>query len=163
MAALAYRPNLLLLDEPSSGLDPIVRRDILGAIVRTIAEEGRTVVLSSHLLGEVDRVADNVTMIKQGRVAFSESLDSIKESHLHLSLVLQAPSATPPRFPGAIGIEGGGTEWSVVFKGDFAYAQRSASALGATIADHKWANFDEIFVAYSRPITDPSLNLEVGP
>jgi len=70
MAALAYRPELLLLDEPSSGLDPIVRRDILGAIVRTIAEEGRTVLFSSHLLGEVDRVADRVAMIKNGAIVF---------------------------------------------------------------------------------------------
>src|SRR5262245_40240031 len=46
--ALAFRPELLLLDEPSSGLDPIVRRDILEAIIRTVAEEGRTVFFSSH-------------------------------------------------------------------------------------------------------------------
>src|SRR5262249_19679754 len=50
LAALAHRPELLVLDEPSSGLDPVVRRDILGAIIRTIADEGRTVLFSSHLL-----------------------------------------------------------------------------------------------------------------
>ena len=55
LAALAYRPELLVLDEPSTGLDPIVRRDILAAIIRTIAEEGRTVLFSSHLLDEVER------------------------------------------------------------------------------------------------------------
>ena len=64
--ALAYRPELLVLDEPSSGLDPIVRRDILGAVIRTIADEGRTVLFSSHLLEEVEQVADHVTMINQG-------------------------------------------------------------------------------------------------
>ena len=48
--ALAHRPELLVLDEPSSGLDPIVRRDILNAVMRTIADEGRTVLFSSHLL-----------------------------------------------------------------------------------------------------------------
>src|SRR5437868_6252707 len=63
LVALAYRPDLLVFDEPSSGLDPNVRRDILGAIIRTIAEEGRTVVFSSHLLDEVERVADHVTML----------------------------------------------------------------------------------------------------
>ena len=63
LAAMAYRPDLLLFDEPSSGLDPVVRRDILGAIIRTITEEGRTVILSSHLLDEVERVADTIVMI----------------------------------------------------------------------------------------------------
>ena len=79
--ALAYRPELLVLDEPSSGLDPIVRRDILGAVIRTIADEGRTVLFSSHLLDEVEQVADHVTMISEGRIVLSAPLDAIKESH----------------------------------------------------------------------------------
>jgi ABC-2 type transport system ATP-binding protein len=81
LIALAYRPELLVLDEPSSGLDPIVRRDILGAVIRTIAGEGRTVLFSSHLLEEVEQVADHVTIIHRGRVALSAPLDEIKESH----------------------------------------------------------------------------------
>src|SRR5258708_18855397 len=71
LIALAYRPELLVLDEPSAALDPIVRRDILGAVIRTIADEGRTVLFSSHLLEEVEQVADHVTMISQGKVALS--------------------------------------------------------------------------------------------
>src|SRR5213595_2728892 len=81
LIALAHRPELLVLDEPSSGLDPVVRRDILGAIIRTIAHEGRTVLFSSHLLDEVEEVADHVTMIANGRVVLSGSLAEIKESH----------------------------------------------------------------------------------
>jgi ABC-2 type transport system ATP-binding protein len=81
LIALAYRPELLVLDEPSSGLDPIVRRDILGAVIRTIADEGRTVLFSSHLLEEVEQVADHVTMISHGRIVLSAPLDDIKESH----------------------------------------------------------------------------------
>src|ERR1700686_3632333 len=71
LIALAHRPELLVLDEPSSGLDPIVRRDILGAVMRTIADEGRTVLFSSHLLGEVEEVAEDVTMIHRGRIVLS--------------------------------------------------------------------------------------------
>src|SRR5712664_3618202 len=81
LIALAHRPELLVLDEPSSGLDPIVRRDILGAVMRTIADEGRTVLFSSHLLQEVEQVADRVTMIHQGAIVLSAPLDDIRESH----------------------------------------------------------------------------------
>lgn len=81
LIALAYRPELLVLDEPSSGLDPIVRRDILGAVMRTIADEGRTVLFSSHLLDEVERVADHVTMISAGRIVLSAPLAEIKAAH----------------------------------------------------------------------------------
>ena len=81
LIALAYRPELLVLDEPSSGLDPIVRKDILGAVLRTIADEGRTVLFSSHLLEEVEQVADHITMISHGKVVLSETLSAIKESH----------------------------------------------------------------------------------
>ncbi|PYO25019.1 MAG: ABC transporter ATP-binding protein [Gemmatimonadetes bacterium] len=81
LIALAHRPELLVLDEPSSGLDPIVRRDILGAVIRTIADEGRTVLFSSHLLQEVEQVADHVTMIHQGAIVLSAPLDDIRESH----------------------------------------------------------------------------------
>jgi len=86
IAALAYRPALLVLDEPSSGLDPIVRRDILTAIIRTIAEEGRTVLFSSHLLSEVERVSDRIAMLKSGRLVFSGDLADVKQSYHRVTL-----------------------------------------------------------------------------
>ena len=97
LVALAYRPELLVLDEPSSGLDPIVRRDILGAVLRTIADEGRTVLFSSHLLEEVEQVADHVTMISQGRIVLSAPLVAIRDSHGGASLneVFVARIGTP--------------------------------------------------------------------
>ena len=81
LVALAHRPDLLVLDEPSSGLDPIVRRDILGAVLRTVAGDGRTVLFSSHLLDEVEAVADHVTMIGSGKIVLSEPLAAIREAH----------------------------------------------------------------------------------
>jgi len=95
LIALAHRPELLLLDEPSSGLDPIVRRDILGAVMRTIADEGRTVLFSSHLLEEVEQVADHVTMIHQGTIVLSAPLDVIRQSHRSLSDAFLALVGTP--------------------------------------------------------------------
>jgi ABC-2 type transport system ATP-binding protein len=86
LVALAHRPELLVLDEPSSGLDPIVRRDIVEAIIKTIADEGRTVLFSSHLLDEVERVADHVTMIAHGSVRMDGPLSEIRRTHGDASL-----------------------------------------------------------------------------
>lgn len=97
LIALAHRPALLVLDEPSSGLDPIVRRDILGAVMRTIAEEGRTVLFSSHLLEEVEEVADHVTMISRGQIVLRGPLADIQQSHgsLAAAFLAHAGSAAP--------------------------------------------------------------------
>jgi ABC-2 type transport system ATP-binding protein len=95
LIALAYQPELLVLDEPSSGLDPIVRRDILGAVIRTIADEGRTVLFSSHLLEEVEQVADHVTMISGGRITLSAPLDVIRQSYRSLADAFLAHVGTP--------------------------------------------------------------------
>jgi ABC-2 type transport system ATP-binding protein len=108
LVALAYRPELLLLDEPSSGLDPIVRRDILGAIVRTIADEGRTVLFSSHLLDEVERVSDCVAMLKQGQIAFAGELDDVKQRHHRLTLRLDDSRREPPSLDGVL-------QWDEIF------------------------------------------------
>src|SRR6202795_230584 len=96
LIALAYRPELLVLDEPSSGLDPIVRRDILGDVIRTIADEGRTVLFSSHLLQEGEQVADHVTMISRGEIALSAPLHAIKESHRCLTVRFAESRPRPP-------------------------------------------------------------------
>src|SRR6185436_20414311 len=81
IAAVAHRPELLILDEPSSGLDVVVRRDILDAVVRAVADDGRTVIFSSHLLDEVERMSDHVTLMHQGRVALSGVLDDVRRAY----------------------------------------------------------------------------------
>lgn len=75
--ALAHQPELLILDEPTSGLDTLVRREFLESMV-DIAAEGRTVLLSSHQIGEVERVADIVAIIREGELLVVESLDTLK-------------------------------------------------------------------------------------
>jgi ABC-2 type transport system ATP-binding protein len=65
--AMAHEPELLILDEPTSGLDPLVRREFLESMV-DVAASGRTVLLSSHQIGEVERVADTVLVLRQGQL-----------------------------------------------------------------------------------------------
>jgi ABC-2 type transport system ATP-binding protein len=147
LVALAYRPELLLLDEPSSGLDPIVRRDILGAIVRTIADEGRTVLFSSHLLDEVERISDRVAMLKGGRILFTGELDDIKQTHHRLTLRFDSDRSQPPALEGVLSWEGRGCEWTAVASGRLDALTLAASAAGAEVVEQKALSLDEIFIA----------------
>ncbi|MBW3622215.1 MAG: ABC transporter ATP-binding protein [Armatimonadetes bacterium] len=145
--ALAYRPPLLVLDEPSSGLDPVVRRDILAAIIRTIADEGRTVLFSSHLLEEVERVSDRVAMMVSGRIIFCDALDAIKERHHRITLRFDVPRAQAPTMPGAFGWRGQGREWTALWNGSPELLEAGAAILGAQIVEQSGTSLDEIFVA----------------
>jgi ABC-2 type transport system ATP-binding protein len=147
LVALAYRPELLLLDEPSSGLDPIVRRDILGAIVRTIADEGRTVLFSSHLLDEVERVSDRVAMLKGGHMVFAGELDEIKETHHRLTLRFEVPLTQPPRINGILQWQGDGQEWLAIASGPLDGLLVAASSVGAEVINHQPLSLDDIFLA----------------
>jgi ABC-2 type transport system ATP-binding protein len=154
LLALAYRPELLVLDEPSTGLDPIVRREILAAIIRTIAEEGRTVLFSSHLLDEVERVSDHVALLDRGRVVLSEPLETIKASHCRVTLRFDEPLAVPPALPGSSRWEGFGLEWSATCRGSLEELKGEAAGIGARIIEEHTPSLDEIFVARvgKRPI-----------
>lgn len=149
LVALAYRPELLVLDEPSAGLDAIVRRHILAAIIRTVAEEGRTVVFSSHLLDEVDRVADRVAMIDQGRIVFSGPLDEVKAAHRMLSLRLAEPRSQLD-LPGALLSEGEGRDWSVVSDGHIEDLRAALAGLRAEVVEEREPSLEEVFVARVR-------------
>jgi ABC-2 type transport system ATP-binding protein len=147
LVALAYRPELLLLDEPSSGLDPLVRRDILEAIIRSVADEGRTILFSSHLLEEVERVSDHLTMLHQGRLVFSGPLDQIRQSHRRLVIHFDQAQAVPPRLEGALSVNGIGREWQVVCSGLTPATAAHAASLGGMVVEEQTATLEEIFVA----------------
>jgi len=147
LIALAYRPELLLLDEPSSGLDPLVRRDILEAIIRTVADEGRTVFFSSHLLDEVERVADDVAMMVDGQIVLRGALDDIKENHHRLVLHFDSAQRAKPNLPGALSIVGAGQEWTVVCNGSQQETIAAAAKAGGRVVANDTPSLDEIFVA----------------
>lgn len=146
LISLAHRPDLLVLDEPSSGLDPVVRRDILGAIIRTIADEGRTVLFSSHLLDEVERVADRVAIIHEGRVLLAAGMDELKDSHRRLTLRFSGVLGEAPALVGALTSSGSGPEWTYVCAGDGEQIRHAAHSLGATVVEESPLTLDEIFV-----------------
>jgi ABC-2 type transport system ATP-binding protein len=149
IAAEAHRPDLLILDEPSSGLDPMVRRDILEAIIRTVTDEGRTVIFSSHLLDEVERVSDHLAMLHQGTLRFCAPLDVIKARHRRIALHFERPQPKRPNVPGAIRVHGDGRDWTVICDAARIHAAAMAQNLGATLVEDDEASLDEIFIAHA--------------
>lgn len=80
MVALALKGELLVLDEPTSGLDPILKEKVLKLVMREVYEEEKTVIISSHNLGELERVCEEIIMIDEGTVEYHNTLDNMKEN-----------------------------------------------------------------------------------
>lgn len=99
--AMAHEPEVLILDEPTSGLDPLVRREFLESMV-DVAAAGRTVLLSSHQIGEVERVADMVAIIKKGKLLAVERLDDLKSQTRELTVTLRNGAPLSAEVPGDI-------------------------------------------------------------
>jgi ABC-2 type transport system ATP-binding protein len=118
--AFMHRPDLLLLDEPTSGLDPLVQREFL-AMVREARDRGQTVFLSSHVLSEIQHVADTVAILRAGKLVTTATVEGLRESavrHVRVTVdageaaALQAELAALPQVadlassPGASGVGG---------------------------------------------------------
>ena len=102
LVALLGSPPLLLLDEPSGGLDPLVQQEF-HHVVRERAEAGTAVLLSSHVLSEVERVADQVAIIRAGRLIMTESLEELRRKarhSVHVRFTTPPPAGTFDRLPG---------------------------------------------------------------
>jgi ABC-2 type transport system ATP-binding protein len=92
--ALARRPELLVLDEPMAMLDPIARHDFMATVLTAVADDGVSVVLSSHVLAELERVADYLVLVSRGRVQVAGEVDSLLASHRWLT----GPAAEADRY-----------------------------------------------------------------
>jgi ABC-2 type transport system ATP-binding protein len=100
--ALQHRPELLVLDEPTSGLDPLVQQSFY-ELVREARDEGRTVFLSSHILSEVERTADRVAIIREGRLVKVDSVEGLRDLAHHqveLRFAGSVPTAAFEQLPG---------------------------------------------------------------
>ncbi len=157
--AIAPDPELLILDEPTSGLDPLVRREFLESMVDRAAA-GRTVLLSSHQISEVERVADRVAILRSGRVQLVDSLADLKESVSEVTITLVDPLTALPtvRAPALVlseQLEGRQRRW-IARNFDEAQRVELESRPGVLSVRSRPATLDELFVACTRgnPPTD---------
>ncbi len=99
LSSLAYRPKLVILDEPFSGLDPLVRDEFLHGLLELTETEGWSVFVSSHDIEEVERLADRVAIIDKGRIQLDETSESLLERFRTVEIVLEAEAALPASLP----------------------------------------------------------------
>ncbi len=98
---IAPEPELLILDDPTLGLDTVVRRDFLESLIQIIQKKGRTIFLSSHVLGDVERVADRIGVMVDGVLRVDCPTDEFKQS---IRRVVLSFDAAPPAFSGCDGL-----------------------------------------------------------
>lgn len=97
MLGVCHRPSLLLLDEPMSALDPIIRGRLLEALLERLREDGCTIVISSHILSDIEKIIDWVLCLGGGRLTVDAAFDELQESYAEWSLVSKG-AALPGRF-----------------------------------------------------------------
>lgn len=147
IGAVAHKPDLLVLDEPSSGLDAIVRKDILNAVVQTISEEGRTVLFSSHLLEEVERLSDHVIMIQHGRILMDQSLELLGQSHHVSELRFNDVQSSLPNIDDVLKTSGEGRSWNVVHSNSPEQLSDWVKEIQGELVTTRNASLEEIFIA----------------
>jgi ABC-2 type transport system ATP-binding protein len=152
--AFMHRPELLVLDEPTTGLDPLMQREFL-ALVREARDEGRTVLLSSHILDEVESVADVVGILRAGRLIVVEAVEALKAKALRridLTFTGTVPLDELARLPGVREVRAFGATAHLTVEGSTDELFRLAAPHGiGNVVSHE-AELEEIFLAlYDRP------------
>ena len=154
-AAQAHRPELLLLDEPSSGLDPVARNEILAAVIRTVVNDGRSVLLSSHLLDEVERVCDHLVFFSQGTVLLSETMETVLDKHYQISV--RYPGTLPwHSIPGIFKAVEDHGEWQLFCYSELEPLVALLRGLGAEILEQRRLSLHESFLARSPQRQNPT-------
>ena len=148
--AVAPEPELLILDDPTLGLDTVVRRDFLESLIQIIQREGRTILFSSHILGDVERVSDRIGIMVDGVLRVDCPTDYFRSAVKKLLLEFSGPAPEDFACPGLVHAWNLGSQLELVLVG-YDDEQRSAvEALdpkGIEVID---LNLEEAFVEYTR-------------
>jgi ABC-2 type transport system ATP-binding protein len=145
LLALARRPRLLVLDEPTTGLDPVARQEVLAELMAVLADEDRTILFSSHNTLDVEQISDQITFIDRGRIIASDNKEMFLDRWRRLRLAL-LPDAVLPRLSGVVEVGGSG-RLPVLVTDRFDPAMVSAcNDAGATVQAVDPMTLEEIFV-----------------
>ena len=151
--AFMHRPDLLVLDEPTTGLDPLVQQTF-HELVRETVSDGRTVFLSSHVLAEVQELADRVAVLREGRVELVESVEALRA---RASSRLEATFASPPPpgafdgVPAARELERHGDVIVFALEGSADLLVKALARFEVLALDVREADLEDVFLDLYRP------------
>jgi len=143
LLALARRPRLLILDEPTAGLDPVARHEVLTELMDVLRDENRSILFSSHNTVDVERISDRIAFIDRGRLIDSRDKEDFLERWRRIQLQVP-PGTTLPEIPHVV---------SRVTDGQFVtlttnhFSDDTLARLGATVREVHRMSLEEIFVA----------------
>ena len=147
LLALASNAELLILDEPTAGLDPVSNEEVLQLLVAHVARTGLTVLLSTHQLTEVDQIADHIAIVDRGRTILSGALDDVRARYRRVQIVFEGEApAHAFAAPGVVATRRAGRVLTVLVSDGAERVAAEARALGAKAVDVLPVTLKEIFL-----------------
>jgi ABC-2 type transport system ATP-binding protein len=150
VAAVAPRPELLLLDDPTAGLDPLVRREVLDALLDAVVEQGGAVVYASHLIHDLERIADRIAVLDAGRVRLDAPLEQLKAQVVRARAVFETDAAPLPSIPGTLTLDREGRIVTVVAERENGELRAALLGAGASEVEIAPLPLEEILIALLR-------------
>ena len=150
--AFMHEPELVILDEPIAGLDPLVQQSF-HSLLREVASEGRTVFLSSHTLSEVEQVAHRIAILRRGRLVVVDTLEHLRAvavQRLEVEFAGPAPSTELRDLPGVRDVATDGSRIVVAFEGSADPLVKALSKFDVHAIRSRDADLEEIFLRYYR-------------
>jgi len=146
MLSIAARPELMILDEPVDGLDPVMRRQIWSLIMSDVAEHGLTVLVSSHNLRELEDVCDHVGIMNHGKLLIERSLDELQTSITKIQLAFEGDMPSLPPEVKVLKKITTGRVHTLIVKGEPRVAEQTISTLNPLLMDVLPLTLEEIFI-----------------
>jgi len=144
--ALSPRPELVILDDPAMGLDAVVRREFLEVMIDLIQEEGRTLLFTSHILADVERVADRVALLDRGVLRLDAPMEVLKERIRRFRAIFEGDAPAPPPVAGLIRSRRRRNELHLtVIDPD----RDAIGALGARLVEEEPLSLEDLFIDFT--------------
>ena len=150
LVAMASKPEVLILDEPSSGLDPMARREILEKLISYVSDYKTTIFFSSHLIDEVDRMADTVGILCKGKLIICDEKNTVKDSVKKVILTFPSPKDSIPSHETLIRTEKKNNDWVCIVKNHNQEWQAHLKSLNPSNLEIIDLSLEDVFAEYTK-------------